>query len=251
VIQRSYRLDEGSGWYDVAALPTLEFEYSDSSLDPVLHEITDPTTLENLPGGIDGRMTRLVDLDGEGVPGIVVEESGTWYYTHGLGDGRFGGMMALPSRPTTLGSPGVQLMDVDGDGRKELVSFVAPAAGYFTRTEAEGWGDFQAFATIPNIDWQDPRLQLIDLSGDGFPDLLIDRGDTFEWYRSRARRGSRRRTRSPIPTTTSAGRSCFTRIPRPRFNSPTCSVTGSPIWCGSATARWSIGPTWAAVDSGA
>jgi RHS repeat-associated protein len=189
VIQRSYRLDEGSGWYDTAALPTLEFEYSDSSLDPVLHEITDASTLENLPAGIDGRMTRLVDLDGEGVPGIVVEEAGTWYYKRGLGDGRFGGMMPLPSRPTTLGGAGVQLMDVDGDGRKELVSFVAPTAGFFTRTATEGWGDFQAFSTIPNIDWQDPRLQLIDLNGEGFPDLLIDRGDTFEWYRSKGAEG--------------------------------------------------------------
>ncbi len=65
VFQRSYRRDEVSGWYDVAALPTLEFEYSDASIDPVLHETTDPASLKNLPAGIDGRMTQLVDLDGE------------------------------------------------------------------------------------------------------------------------------------------------------------------------------------------
>jgi RHS repeat-associated protein len=189
VIQRSYRLDEISGWYDVAVLPTLEFEYSDSSVDPVLHEITDKTTLENLPSGIDGRMARLVDLDGEGVPGIVAEGAGTWYYKRGLGDGRFGPMVALPSRPTSLGAPGVQLMDVDGDGRKELVSFVAPTPGFFTRTANEGWGNFRKFSTIPNIDWQDPRVQLIDLSGDGFPDILIDRGDWFTWYRSKGSEG--------------------------------------------------------------
>ncbi|PRQ09352.1 hypothetical protein [Enhygromyxa salina] len=44
VIQRSYRLDADSGWFDTAALPTLEFEYSVASVDPVLHEITDATT---------------------------------------------------------------------------------------------------------------------------------------------------------------------------------------------------------------
>ncbi|PRQ09351.1 FG-GAP repeat domain-containing protein [Enhygromyxa salina] len=82
-------------------------------------------------------MTRLVDLDGEGVPGLVTETAGTWYFKRGLGDGRFGPTVAMPSRPTTLGAPGVQLMDLDGDGRKELVSFVAPAPGYFTRTDSK------------------------------------------------------------------------------------------------------------------
>ncbi|PRQ06642.1 SpvB/TcaC N-terminal domain-containing protein [Enhygromyxa salina] len=189
VIQRSYRLDADSGWFDTAALPTLELEYSDASVDPVLHEITDASTLKNLPAGIDGRMTRLVDLDGEGVPGLVTESAGTWYFKRGLGDGRFGPMVGMPSRPTTLGAPGVQLMDLDGDGRKELVSFVAPAPGFFTRTDNEGWGNFRKFSTIPNIDWNDPRLQLIDVSGDGFPDVLIDRGDHFTWYRSKGADG--------------------------------------------------------------
>ncbi|NJK31765.1 MAG: hypothetical protein HC927_04710, partial [Deltaproteobacteria bacterium] len=32
-------------------------------------------------------------------------------------------------------------------------------------------------------------MQLIDLSGDGFPDILIDRGQTFAWYRSKGAEG--------------------------------------------------------------
>ncbi|MFV8749406.1 SpvB/TcaC N-terminal domain-containing protein [Nannocystaceae bacterium ST9] len=189
VVQRAYRRDAMSGWYDVAALPTLEFEYSIAAIDPELHEVDDPTTLENLPTGIDGRMARLVDLDGEGLPGVVVEEAGTWFYKPGMGDGSFGPMLALPSRPSSLGMAGVQLMDLDGDGHKELVSFVAPTPGFFRRTEDDGWEAFQAFGSIPNIDWQDPCVQMIDLSGDGFPDILVDRGDTFEWYRSKGTEG--------------------------------------------------------------
>ncbi len=189
VMQRSYRLDEGSGWYDTAALPTLEFEYSLATIDPELHEIDDPSTLENLPSGIDGRMSRLVDLDGEGLPGVVVEDAGTWFYKPGMGDGTFGAMLALPTRPTNVGMSGVQLMDLDGDGHKELVSFVAPTPGFFRRTADEGWEAFRSFGSIPNIDWQDPRMQMIDLSGDGFPDILIDRGETFEWYRSKGTEG--------------------------------------------------------------
>ncbi|NJL73231.1 MAG: hypothetical protein HC888_17670 [Candidatus Competibacteraceae bacterium] len=58
------------------------------------------------------------------------------------------------------------LIDLDGDGRKELVSFVAPTVGYYRRTEQEGWGSFRRLGSVPNINWQDPRLQLIDLTGD-------------------------------------------------------------------------------------
>jgi RHS repeat-associated protein len=193
VVQRSYRLDSGTGYFEIASLPAVEFDYSDPIPDPLLHEITDPGTLRNLPSGIDGRMHRFVDLDGEGLPGVVTEHAGTWYYKRGLGDGRFGPMMALPSRPSTLGAPGTQLMDIDGDGGKELVSFVAPTPGFFRRVANEphggGWGDFRSFSSIPNIDWQDPRLTLIDLSGDGFPDVLFDRGRDFVWYRSKGAEG--------------------------------------------------------------
>lgn len=39
------------------------------------------------------------------------------------------------------------------------------------------------------VDWQDPRLQLIDLAGDGFPDVLIDRGRGFVCCRSKGADG--------------------------------------------------------------
>jgi RHS repeat-associated protein len=227
VVQRSYRRDEVTGHYETAALPTLEFEYSDAALDPVLYEITDATTLRNLPRGIDGRMTRLVDLDGEGVPGLVTESAGTWYYKRGLGDGRFGPMMALPSQPTTLGAPGVQLMDVDGDGRKELVSFAAPTPGFFTRTANEGWGNFRRFSTIPNIDWQDPRVQLIDVSGDGFPDVLIDRGDAFAWYRSKGAEGFEAPKR--IPNTHDAATRPMLVFHDPRTSIQFADMTGDGL----------------------
>ncbi|MFO7566460.1 MAG: toxin TcdB middle/C-terminal domain-containing protein [Enhygromyxa sp.] len=199
VVQRSYRLDEQTGYFDLAELPTLEFEYSVPVIDPTLHEIRDRTTLRYLPAGIDGRQTRLVDLEGEGVPGIVAEIGDNWYFKRGLGDGRFGPVMALPSKPVNLGMQGTQLMDVDGDGRKELVSFITPLPGFFKRTEDEGWDRLRIFTSVPNIDWQDPRLQMIDLSGDGFPDVLIDRGRDFVWYRSKGAKGFDRPRFVPNP----------------------------------------------------
>ncbi|NVB39974.1 toxin [Pseudenhygromyxa sp. WMMC2535] len=199
VIQRSYLRDEQTGNYDLAQLPTLEFDYSQASLDPTLHELDDPATLQNLPAGIDGRLHRLVDLDGEGLPGVISEQAGHWYFKRGLGDGQFGPMVALPAQPTTAGFAGAQLIDLDGDGCKELVHFVAPTPGFFKRVANEGWTNFRRFSAIPNIDWSDPGLQLVDLSGDGFPDLLLDRGDHFAWYRSKGPEGFDAPRRLPNP----------------------------------------------------
>jgi hypothetical protein len=79
--------------------------------------------------------------------------------------------------------------DLDGDGRKELTVFGPPVAGYHDRTERGEWAPFQAFASPPNVDWNDPNLRFIDLNGDGHEDLLIARAETFTWYPSIAKRG--------------------------------------------------------------
>ncbi|KIG11555.1 insecticidal toxin complex protein [Enhygromyxa salina] len=104
MVQRSYRLDDVTNYFEFAELPMLEFDYSEAVVDPTLYEINDPGTLRNLPSGVDGRMHRFVDLDGEGLPGVITEAAGTWYFKRGLGDRRFGPMVALPSRPSTLGA---------------------------------------------------------------------------------------------------------------------------------------------------
>ena len=39
---------------------------------------------------------------------------------------------------------------------------------------------------MPVLDWHNPELKFVDLTGDGFPDLLISEGDAFWWYESLA-----------------------------------------------------------------
>jgi hypothetical protein len=39
--------------------------------------------MENLPIGLDGTHYRWVDLDGEGLPGILTEQGEAWFYMNG------------------------------------------------------------------------------------------------------------------------------------------------------------------------
>ncbi|MFN8582681.1 MAG: VCBS repeat-containing protein [Gemmatimonadaceae bacterium] len=36
----------------------------------------------------------------------------------------------------------------------------------------------------PNVDWRDPNLKLVDLTGDGLADIVISEDDVFLWHRS-------------------------------------------------------------------
>ena len=52
----------------------------------------DAESLENLPVGLDGSYYQWVDLDGEGLSGILTEQAGAWFYKPNLGGGRFGSL---------------------------------------------------------------------------------------------------------------------------------------------------------------
>ena len=44
-------------------------------------------------------------------------------------------------------------------------------------------------SSLPNIDWRDPNLKFIDLTGDGHADILITEDEAFSWYPSLAEAG--------------------------------------------------------------
>jgi Insecticide toxin TcdB middle/C-terminal region/Insecticide toxin TcdB middle/N-terminal region len=42
---------------------------------------------------------------------------------------------------------------------------------------------------VPNINTRDQNLRFVDITGDGFPDILISEDTVFTWYKSRAKEG--------------------------------------------------------------
>ncbi len=202
VVQSGYLKDETKPIHEVdeikyvtyikKSIPPLEFEYSKCEIN---HEIKDldETSLENLPVGIDGTSYQFVDLDGEGVSGILTQQAGAWFYKPNLGDGKFGPMEVVSTKPSTANlNNGVnkqQLMDLAGNGQLDLVEMSGPVPGFYERTHDENWESFVPFQSIPNISWNDPNLRLVDLTGDGHADILITENEVFTWYQSLAKKG--------------------------------------------------------------
>ncbi len=195
------------GRYLTSALPPLDLGYTDSPLDArvppnLIAREMEAAGLADLPGGVDGDLFRWLDLNGEGLSGVLTEQGGAWHYKANLGEGRLGAVATIPLRPTLAGTPSRtrHLMDVDGDGLVDLLDLSPVSPGYHGRDGRAGWLPFRTFRDVPVMDWNDPDLRFIDLTGDGIADVLVTRDAAFDWRPSLLEDGFGDARRVDVPT---------------------------------------------------
>jgi RHS repeat-associated protein len=205
--------------YLQASLPPVEFEYSQLQIEREVREVG-PESLANLPANIDGSRYRWLDLDCEGVQGILAEQDSAWFYKRNLTPlslavdsaepeptARFESLTEVSQLPAFAQprTPRHQFMKLSGDGRLDCAILERPGSGFYERTDAEGWEPFSLLESAPNVDWNDPNLRLIDLDGDGFSDILITAQDSFTYYPSLGRFGFDAPIYLPKPTDEESG----------------------------------------------
>lgn len=189
------------GTYLKKSLPPLEFEYSKAVVQDEERQL-DAESYENLPEGLDGSNYQLVDLDGEGVSGILTQQAGALFYKPNQGGGRFGPLRTVARKPSlaALRTGRQLLLDLAGDGQLDLVALAGPTPGFYERGHDQGWSAFRTFRKLPDIRWDDPNLRLVDLDGDGHADVLITEQEVFTWHPSLAEEGfgAARKTHQPL-----------------------------------------------------
>lgn len=120
---------------------------------------------------------QLVDLNGEGLAGVLYQDSGAWRYrapVRQAGDDpdavTWEKPAPLPSIPA-LRDAGV-LTDLNGDGRLEWVVTAPGVAGHYDRTTERELLHFTPLSALP-VEYAHPRAQLADILGAGLSDMVL------------------------------------------------------------------------------
>ena len=193
------------GTYSSKKLPSLEFEYQKQVWNSEVKSIS-ADALVHAPVGFDDQQYQFTDLFGEGLSGLLSEQAGGWYYKHNMGDGNFEQAKLVSPKPSFAGLGGVlQLADLDADGGKQLVSYNTEPKGYFELDDENEWEGFKSFKTLPVVDFGDPNTRMLDLNGDGLPEVVISEEKAFTWYPSVGRNGFSAAQKSFKPVDEEAG----------------------------------------------
>lgn len=198
VRQTGFRRDPAGG-YVSKSMPPLEFTYTAPETHDHVTEV-DPESLRNLPAGLDGDTYRWVDLHGDGLPGILTHQGGSWFYKRNLSpltglSARFG-----PAEPVAL-MPSLadrgEFLDLAGDGTPDLVVLSGATPGFYEHDAGYGWKPFRPFPSRVNRNLDDAAVRIVDLDGDGLADILADEDTAFEWYPSLGEQGFGPARRTP------------------------------------------------------
>jgi RHS repeat-associated protein len=194
VQQTGYR--RKSDGYVKRSVPPLEFEYTEPRIVDKL-ELVDESALENLPAGFATNGAQFIDLYSEGIPGVMVAGSGgtAWYYKGNesplnevLEDGirvtkpMFGPLTTVLTKPNNLDGQQPRFADLTGDGILSVLDEEGGLSGFYRSNGELGWEDFKPFSHRANLSLKDEDVKMVDLTGDGFTDILVE--DEGKWYES-------------------------------------------------------------------
>jgi RHS repeat-associated protein len=159
-------------------------------------------TMPTAPAGV--RLSepgvQVLDADGNGRPDLMVSEGqrAGYYPLSFAGEWRERGFVpyrAVP--PINLDAPDVRLLDLDGDGVTDALR-TGPQFELYYNDPEEGWSHVELRDRIdddafPNVSFDDPRIKLADLTGDGLQDIVrVHNGSVEYWpYQGYGRWGRR------------------------------------------------------------
>lgn len=149
-----------------------------------------PATMPGAPAALPGSSpdTEVVDMDGDGFPDLLTAALGQHRWARNVGGKSFATPVDLASSPSVnLGTAGVELGDIDGDGLPDLIARTGttPSAfRYFPGTGKAGWKPSVTFSGNPSIPVEDGTTRFVDLDLDHRPDAFRLTASSATWWRN-------------------------------------------------------------------
>ncbi|MBM9593825.1 toxin TcdB middle/N-terminal domain-containing protein [Roseitranquillus sediminis] len=175
--------------------PPLRFDYSRFDPDAISVRLVEAAPGSSQPPPLDDPDTTLVVLDDLPLPGVLSQRNGRHVYWPNRGDGSWGHPRIMAEAPfgSSFAEDGVQLLDMDGTGRPDMLVGIGgnPLNGYYPNAGPRGFGTFVAYPAqerrLPPF--ESGRVRLGDLDGDGVVDALYSTERGLVAYRNAGRAG--------------------------------------------------------------
>lgn len=178
---------QANGTYETQALPPLQFQYTQYQPQAQQFQPLTGQKLDSLPLKFETQGYQLLDLYGEGIAGILYDHQGTTLYWRSQGNGTYATPHEVAAFPAERNSPDDVYALTDGLFT-QLITRNQHRAGYYQLASETTWEGFRAYETVP-IDHQRPDAEFADVTGDGWPDLLLFEADRVKVYPSARNQG--------------------------------------------------------------
>jgi RHS repeat-associated protein len=186
--QFAYRKISGQNTYEKKGLPAIELQYQEPEWNTKIETVS-KENLENDPVGLNNPY-QWMDFYGEGISGIITEQAQAWWYKSNEGNAAFTPAQKIAEKPNFGGLGSIlQWQDLAADGRRQVVSQMPGVQGFWELNDDDNWSNFSAFTQLPNINFGDPDTRMLDLSGDGKPDILITQENVFTMFANKGKAG--------------------------------------------------------------
>jgi hypothetical protein len=166
------------------SLPPLTFSYSPFDVRRSHYRVFQSPEGLPPPRDLTASGVSLVDLAGDGLPGVLDTTGSSPLYWRNLGSCKWASPKQLRRFPrnNALENAGVLFADMEGNGTSDLLWAADPINGYFPNAAGGSWEAMVRYRNVVPFNPTDPDFRLFDTDGDGRIDGIFSGSKSFLLY---------------------------------------------------------------------